>query len=283
MISEVEMDVRYAADQIRYQTMTTEELRKSFLVENLFGKGKMTLLYTDVDRAIIGSAVPTDKTLDLKASKKEMAADYFAQRREIGVINIGDSGVVSIDGKDYKLSNRDGLYISRGSKRIGFASKDKKKPARFYIQSYPAHAEYPIKLIKMADANPVHLGDRETANERTIYQYIHANGVKSCQLVMGFTQLKPGSIWNTMAAHTHQRRTEIYMYFDIGKNDLLFHFMGKPDATRHLVVRNGQAVLSPSWSLHAGAGTRSYAFIWGMGGENQEFTDMDGIDMGDLK
>jgi 4-deoxy-L-threo-5-hexosulose-uronate ketol-isomerase len=188
-----------------------------------------------------------------------------------------------VDGEKYKMNNRDGLYIGRGHKKIEFSSEDSKNPAKFYILSYPAHTEYPTALIKMSEANPVHLGSQEEANKRTIYQYIHENGVKSCQLVMGFTQLETGSIWNTMSAHTHQRRTEIYMYFDMGKNDLVFHFMGKPEATRHLVVRNGQATLSPSWSLHSGAGTRSYAFIWGMGGENQEFTDMDGIEMDHLK
>jgi 4-deoxy-L-threo-5-hexosulose-uronate ketol-isomerase len=273
------MDVRYLADHVRYQTMTTEELRKSFLVENLFKKGKMTLIYTNLDRAIIGSAVPTVKQLELKASKKEMAAATFAERREIGIINIGEKGIIKVDGKSYDLANRDGLYIGRGSKSIKFVSSDKKKPAKFYILSYPAHTAYPTSLIKMSEANPIPLGSQIEANKRTIYQYIHANGIKSCQLVMGFTQLEPGNIWNTMSAHTHQRRTEIYMYFDIGKNDLVFHFMGKPDATRHLIIRNGQAALSPSWSLHAGAGTRNYAFIWGMGGENQEFTDMDGIPM----
>jgi len=277
------MDVRYLADQIRYQTMTTKELRESFLLEDLFKKGKMTLIYTNLDRAIIGAAVPTEKLLELKASKKEMAAAYFAERREIGIINIGAKGIVKVDGKSYDLANRDGLYIGRGSKSIKFASSDKKKPAKFYILSYPAHTAYPTSLIKMSDANTIPLGSEIEANKRTIYQYIHANGIKSCQLVMGFTQLEPENIWNTMAAHTHQRRTEIYMYFDIGKNDLVFHLMGKPDATRHLIVRNGQAALSPSWSLHAGAGTRNYAFIWGMGGENQEFTDMDGIAMDDLK
>ena len=277
------MDVRYLADEVRYQTMTTGELRDSFLVDNLFKKSKMVLLYTNLDRAIIGSAVPTDKALALKATKKEMAADYFAERREIGIINIGSKGTVMVDSKSFVLENRDGLYISRGSKSIKFASSDKKKPAKFYIQSYPAHTEFPTTLIKHAEANRVELGSMEEANKRTIYQYIHANGVKSCQLVIGFTQLEPGSIWNTMSAHTHQRRTEIYMYFDLDKNDLVFHFMGKPDATRHLIMRNGQAALSPSWSLHAGAGTKNYAFIWGMGGENQEFTDMDGIAMGDLK
>jgi 4-deoxy-L-threo-5-hexosulose-uronate ketol-isomerase len=277
------MDVRYVADQVRYQTMTTDELRNSFLVEKLFKEGQVYLLYTDVDRAIVGSAVPTSTKLILEASKKEMSAEYFTQRREIGIINIGFKGVITVDGQKYELENRDGLYIGRGSKQIEFESVDSKNPAQYYLLSYPAHTDYPTSLAKKANANPVHLGSQEEANKRTIYQYIHENGVQSCQLVMGFTQLEPGSIWNTMSAHTHQRRTEIYMYFDMGKDDLVFHFMGKPEATKHLVIRNGQAVLSPSWSLHSGAGTHNYAFIWGMGGENQEFTDMDGIAMDNLK
>jgi 4-deoxy-L-threo-5-hexosulose-uronate ketol-isomerase len=277
------MDVRYVADQVRYQTMTTDELRNSFLVEKLFKEEQVYLLYTDVDRAIVGSAVPTSTKLMLEASKKEMSAEYFTQRREIGIINIGFKGVITVDGQKYELENRDGLYIGRGSKQIEFESVDSKNPAQYYLLSYPAHTDYPTSLAKKANANPVHLGSQEEANKRTIYQYIHENGVQSCQLVMGFTQLEPGSIWNTMSAHTHQRRTEIYMYFDMGKDDLVFHFMGKPEATKHLVIRNGQAVLSPSWSLHSGAGTHNYAFIWGMGGENQEFTDMDGIAMDNLK
>lgn len=276
------MDVRYVADQVRYQTMTTDELRNSFLVDNLFKEGEIVLLYTDVDRAIVGSVVPTSKKLKLEASKKEMSAEYFTERREIGIINIGAEGGITVDGKTYELENRDALYIGRGSKQIEFESADSKKPAQYYLLSYPAHTEYPTSIVKKANANPVHLGSQEEANKRTIYQYIHEGGVKSCQLVMGFTQLEPGSIWNTMSAHTHQRRTEIYLYFDIDKDDLIFHFMGKPEATRHIVIRNRQVVLSPSWSLHSGAGTRNYAFIWGMGGENQEFSDMDGIDMDDL-
>jgi 4-deoxy-L-threo-5-hexosulose-uronate ketol-isomerase len=277
------MEVRYLADQVRYQTMTTEELRSSFLLEDLFKAGEMALFYTETDRAIVGSAVPTTKSLKLEASEKEMAAEYFAQRREIGVINIGAAGSVNVDGKVYEMDNRDGLYIGRGSKEVEFSSANSGDPAKFYILSYPAHTEYPTSLIKMSETNAIDLGSQEEANKRTIYQYIHVNGVKSCQLVMGFTQLEAGSIWNTMSAHTHQRRTEIYMYFDMDKDDLVFHFMGKPESTRHLVIRNGQAVMSPSWSLHSGAGTRNYAFIWGMGGENQEFTDMDGIDMDRLR
>jgi len=212
-----------------------------------------------------------------------MAAEYFAQRREIGVLNVGNQGEIKVDGQVYKLENRDCLYISRGSKEISFKSVDSKNPARFYIQSYPAHKEHPTSLIKMSDANQVHLGSEEQANKRIIYQYIHENGVKSCQLVLGFTQLASGCVWNTMPAHTHQRRTEVYMYFDLAKDDVVIHLMGKADASRHLVMRNEQAVISPSWSLHAGSGTKNYAFIWGMGGENQEFTDMDGIAMVDLK
>jgi len=277
------MEVRYTADQIRYETMTTNEIRESFMLENLFLEGEINLVYTDADRAIIGAAFPTGKELKLEATKKEMAAEYFAQRREIGVLNVGNPGEIKVDGQVYKLENRDCLYISRGSKEISFKSVDSKNPARFYIQSYPAHKEHPTSLIKMSDANQVHLGSEEQANKRIIYQYIHENGVKSCQLVLGFTQLASGCVWNTMPAHTHQRRTEVYMYFDLAKDDVVIHLMGKADASRHLVMRNEQAVISPSWSLHAGSGTKNYAFIWGMGGENQEFTDMDGIAMVDLK
>jgi 4-deoxy-L-threo-5-hexosulose-uronate ketol-isomerase len=277
------MEVRYTADQVRYETMSTNEIRASFLLENLFKKGEINLVYTDADRAIIGGAVPKGKALKLVATKKEMAASYFAERREVGIMNVGRSGTITVDGKSYKLENRDVLYISRGSKDISLKSKDDNKPARFYIQSYPAHKDYPTTLIKMSDANAVHLGSQEQANERTIYQYIHENGAKSCQLVLGFTQLEKGCVWNTMPAHTHQRRTEVYIYFDLGKDDTVFHLMGRPEATRHLVIRNEQAVISPSWSLHAGSGTSNYAFIWGMGGENQEFTDMDAILMKDLK
>jgi len=276
------MEVRYTADQVRYEMMSTQELRASFMLENLFKKGKINLVYTDADRAIIGGAIPVKGELKLEATKKEMAASFFAQRREVGVINVGKSGEIVVDGKSYKLSNRDGLYIGRGSKKISFKSKDPKNPAHFYIQSYPAHKDYPTTLIKMADANQVHLGSPEQANERIIYQYIHENGVKSCQLVLGFTQLASGCVWNTMPAHTHQRRTEVYMYFDLAKDDVVIHLMGRPEASRHLVMRNEQAVISPSWSLHAGSGTKNYAFIWGMGGENQEFTDMDAIAMKDL-
>jgi len=276
------MEMRYLADQIRYQRMNTSEIRETFLVENLFKAGKLSLLYTEADRAIVGSAVPGSKELSLSGAK-ELAAEYFAQRREIGIINIGSAGQVIVDGNAYPMQNRDGLYIGRGAKKVTFSSKSGNDPAAFYILSYPAHTAYPNMQVTKADAIKVDLGSAEAANKRTIYKYILPEKMKTCQLVMGITELEDGSIWNTMAAHTHERRTEIYMYFDMKKEDVVFHFMGKPDETRHLAVRNRQAVLSPSWSIHAGAGTGSYTFIWAMGGENQAFDDMDFIDMDDIQ
>ncbi|KAA3616904.1 MAG: 5-dehydro-4-deoxy-D-glucuronate isomerase [Calditrichaeota bacterium] len=276
------MDVRYVADNIRYQRMDTKELRDSYLVQNLFENNIITLLYVDIDRAIIGSAVPVKGDLKLEATKKQMAADYFTERREVGVINVGNKGSITVDGKKFELENRDVLYIGKESREILFSSEDSEEPAYFYIQSYPAHQVHPTQLIPFGQARKVDLGSKEEANERTIYQYIHLEGAKSCQLVMGFTQLAEGSIWNTMPAHTHMRRSEIYMYFGIDENNAVFHFMGEPDKTKHLVMRNRQAVISPSWSIHAGAGTKNYAFVWGMGGENQEFTDMDGVPLSEI-
>lgn len=276
------MDVRYPPDAQRFRTMTTEELRASFLVDNLFKKGKINLTYSHIDRAIVGSAVPQKKALKLEASKQELAADYFAQRREIGVINIGKQGAVNVDGEDYPMQNLDCLYIGRGSKSVKFSSKEPAKPAQFYIVSYPAHSKYPTALARKEDATPVELGTVEGSNKRTIYKYIYPDGIKSAQLVLGFTQLDVGSVWNTMSAHRHERRSEIYMYFDLKKDDIVCHLMGQPEETRHLIMRNGQAVISPSWSLHSGAGTSNYTFVWCMGGENQDFDDMDWIPMKSL-
>ncbi len=215
---------------------------------------------------------------------KELASDYFAQRREIGVVNIGGPGKVNVDGETYDVGNRDSLYIGRGSENIEFSSDARNNPALYYLLSYPAHTAYPTKLVQQSDAQRLELGSIEECNERVIHQSIRPGIVDSCQLVMGFTQLAPGSIWNTMPPHTHRRRTEIYMYFDLDENSNVFHFMGEPDETRcSLVVRNGQAVVSPSWSMHCAAGTRNYTFVWGMGGENQEFDDMDHIDMKTLR
>jgi 4-deoxy-L-threo-5-hexosulose-uronate ketol-isomerase len=261
--------------------MTTDELRDAFLVD-LFEEGAMNLLYCEVERSIVGAAVPTGEVLKLEAGR-ELAADYFCQRREVGVLNIGGNGTVSVDGAEYAMENLDGLYVGRGSKEITFSSKDAKEPARFYLISYPAHAEYPTTQAKKADANAIELGTLEDSNKRTIYQYIHENGIRSCQLVMGFTALEPGSVWNTMPCHTHERRTEVYMYFNLDESSRVFHMMGPGDETRHIVISNEQAVISPMWSIHSGCGTKAYTFCWGMGGENQRFDDMDHIAVGDLK
>lgn len=275
------MKTRYFADQVRYQTMTSEELRNVFLIEKLFRENSLDLFYTEADRGIVGSAVPVTDSLKLAAGK-EIVSEYFTERREIGVINIGSTGTITVDGESYILENLDGLYIGRSSREVLFSSKDSAKPAKFYLLSYPAHKVYPTKKIVISEAETQALGSQENANNRVIYKYIHPSGIKSCQLVMGFTVLASGNVWNTMAPHTHERRSEIYLYFDLG-DDILFHFMGKPEQTKHLVVRNGQAVMSPSWSIHSGVGTKHYSFVWGMGGENQDFDDMDFIDLGNLQ
>jgi 4-deoxy-L-threo-5-hexosulose-uronate ketol-isomerase len=276
------MEFLYTADRDRYRRMTTSELREAYMVEGMFVPGEVTLCYTDIDRAIVGSAVPLNGSLTLPVHK-ELASDFFAQRREIGVINIGGAGKVSVDGKTYDVDNRDSLYIGRGSKDIEFGSDSGDSPAKYYIQSYPAHSEYPTLLVRKSDAKRMDLGSLEECNERIIHQSIRPGIVDTCQIVMGFTQLAPGSIWNTMPFFNDTATTEIYMYFDLDENSNVFHFMGEPDETRSLVVRNGEAVVSPSWSMHCAAGTRHYTFIWGMGGENQEFDDMDHIDMKTLR
>jgi 4-deoxy-L-threo-5-hexosulose-uronate ketol-isomerase len=273
------IEIRHAVDPVRYQRMNTKELRESFLVDTLFREDEIKLVYSHVDRAIVGSAVPKTKELKLEADKKEMASDYFTQRREIGVFNIGASGSVKVDNKEFKLNNKECLYIGKGSKNIIFASESEKNPAKFYIISYPAHKDYPTQLARLEDAGKVELGTDDESNRRTIYKYIYPDGIKSCQLVMGFTVLQPGNVWNTMAPHTHVRRSEVYMYFDLEDENVVFHIMGQPSETRLLVVREGQAVISPVWSIHAGAGTRNYSFVWAMGGENQDFDDMDGVSL----
>ena len=275
------MDIRYTIGKNEYKRMTTDELRDAFMVD-LFEAGDLNLLYCEVERAIVGAAVPTVAKLSLEAGK-ELAADYFCQRREVGVLNIGAVGTLTVDGTEYTMENLDGLYIGRGSKEIVFESDAADDPARFYLISYPAHTEYPTTLAKKADANALNLGSVEDANKRTIYQYIHENGVKSCQLVMGFTALDPGSVWNTMPCHTHERRTEVYLYFGLDDESRVFHMMGPGDETRHIVMANEQAVISPMWSIHSGCGTKAYTFCWGMGGENQRFDDMDHIQIADLK
>jgi 4-deoxy-L-threo-5-hexosulose-uronate ketol-isomerase len=276
------MEIRYLADPQRFERMTTKELRDTFLVRNLFESGQLNLLYCDADRAVAGGAVPGREPLELKGGK-ELASDFFAQRRELGVINIGQAGAVIIDGKEYRLERLDSLYIGRGAKRILFVSADSKNPAELYLQSYPAHRKYTTRLVRQSEANKIELGTAEAANVRTIYQYIRPGIAESCQLVMGLTILAPGSVWNTFPPHTHARRTEIYLYFDLDQEARVFHLIGTPDATRHLVIENKEAVLSPSWSIHSGVGSSSYTFIWGMGGENQDFDDMDFIKIENIR
>lgn len=277
------MEVRYSPDKEGFKKLTTEQLRKSFLIEGLFVKNKIPMVYSDVDRSITGSAVPVGKTLKLTASKKEMAAAYFAERREIGIINIGGKGTITIDKKNYAMNNIDALYVGRGAKNIYFKSSNSKKPAMFYFVSYPAHTSYPTMQIKLEDAESVQLGSVSDSNKRTIHKYILPGKVKTCQLVMGLTILEEGSVWNTMPAHTHQRRSEVYMYFNLRKDSIVVHMLGEAEETRHVIIRDKQAVLSTSWSMHAGAGTQNYSFIWAMGGENQAFDDMDWIPMEKLK
>lgn len=276
------MEMRYAADPVRFERMNSEEIRNNFLVADLFRQGEIKTIYSYIDRVIVGSAVPGDKPLILEASE-EMACDYFTQRREVGIINVGAKGAVKVDGKEYSMESKDVLYIGKGSKDIQFESTAADDPAKFYIISYPAHKAYPTTQAKPKDAEVVELGSVENSNKRTIYKYIHPAGIKSCQLVMGLTELASGCVWNTMPGHLHHRRSEVYMYFDVGNDSLVFHYMGKPDETRHICVKDGQAVLSPSWSIHSGAGLANYSFVWAMGGENQDFSDMQGFSLNDIK
>ena len=276
------MEVRFEHSPKEVSQMNTAELRSSFLVENLMQDDSVQLLYTHYDRVILGGAKPVTKKIKLE-THIELKADYFLERRELGIINVGGKGKVWIDGKEFKLEKLDCVYAGKGSREILFESEDAFSPALFYLLSSPAHQTYPAQLLTGAQANPTEMGAVNTANERTIYKYIYADGIKSCQLVMGLTILKEGSVWNTMPAHTHTRRMEAYFYFDVPENQRVIHFMGQPSETRHLVVDNHQAIVSPPWSIHSGCGTSNYAFIWGMAGENYTYSDMDAVDIKDLK
>jgi 4-deoxy-L-threo-5-hexosulose-uronate ketol-isomerase len=275
------MDVRYSPTSEHFKRMNTAEIRETFLIQALFVSGEIKLVYSHVDRMIIGGIMPGSSALKLETGA-ELAAEYFAERREIGVFNLGGAGTVSVDGTDYPTANREMVYIGRGSQSISFASVDASQPARFFLVSLPAHLTYPTTHIPQSAANPVALGSPTESNKRVIYQYVHEGGVQSCQLVMGFTALATGNVWNTMPPHTHDRRSEVYLYFDLAGDNVVFHFMGEGQETRHIVMRDGEAAISPSWSIHAGAGTQSYCFIWAMGGENQAFSDMDGIPLPNL-
>ncbi|BFH13059.1 5-dehydro-4-deoxy-D-glucuronate isomerase [Paenibacillus melissococcoides] len=277
------MEIRYACHPESAKSYDTSRLREEFLIEKLFIDNEIQMVYSHVDRYITGGVLPMTKTVKLEADAKEMGAEYFLERREIGIINVGGEGVVTVDGVAYEMEPRDCLYIGMGSKDVTFASKEAARPARFYFNSTPAHKTYPTEKVAISKAAPQHLGSLSSSNERTIYKYIHKGGVQSCQLVMGMTLLKPNNMWNTMPCHTHNRRSEVYFYFDMPEDGVVFHLMGEPQETRHVVVRNEQAIISPSWSIHSGVGTSNYTFIWGMAGENQTFEDMDMVDMKDLK
>ncbi len=278
----MKLDIRYPNHPEDSKKYTTEELRKHYLIEQIFVDDSIELTYSHVDRIIAGGAKPVHDTLSLTAGK-EMGVSYFLERREMGVINIGAKGVVTLDGTEYELNFRDGIYIGMGIKEVSFKSADPKNPAKFYINSVPAHKSYPTVKIEIEKANPIHTGEQTNLNKRTIYQYVHPAVCESCQLLMGMTLLEPNNAWNTMPCHTHERRMEVYFYFEMQEDTRVFHFMGEPTETRHLVLKNEQAVISPSWSIHSGVGTSNYTFIWGMCGENQTFNDMDNIAMKDLK
>ncbi len=261
--------------------MTTQELRDSFLIGNIFEPGKLRGQFTDLDRLVIGGAMPTDEALPLP-NHKETGRAFFLEQRELGAINVGSAGKIVADGKTFALEKLDCIYLPMGTQKVVFESKSAKNPAKFYFLSCPAHAPHPASMMKSTEASPVALGSQAAANKRTIYKFIHQGGIQSCQLVMGFTALDEGSVWNSFPPHTHWRRTEIYFYFDLGEN-VLTHLLGEPQATRHLFLHNEEIALSPNWSIHCGCGTGSYKFIWGMAGENQVFDDMDQLKPGDLR
>ncbi len=276
------METRYPAHPKEFAAFSTERLRKDYLIDNLFVPGKISLTYSHVDRIIIGGICPAGLPLTLEAGK-ELGTDYFMERREMGIINIGGQGSITIDGITHAMGTQDGIYIGMGAKEIAFASADAAAPAKFYANSAPAHRSYPTTLVSLQDANQVKLGSRAESNQRIIYQYVHPAVLQSCQLVMGLTILEPENVWNTMPCHTHERRMEVYLYFNLPAEAVVFHFVGEPSDTRHMVVRNEQAVIMPSYSIHSGVGTTNYTFIWGMVGENQTFTDMDHVPMNELR
>lgn len=276
------MEIRHTTNPTDFKEYKTERLRSDFLIDTLFVKGEINLTYSHYDRVVAGGAIPTTEALKLE-DKETLKTEYFLERREVGIINIGAEGTVLVDGEAHTLNKRDCLYVGLGNKEVLFESSNASDPAKFYIVSTPAHKQYPTKKAPIDDAEPNRLGSDSESNKRTIYKYIHADGIQSCQLMMGMTLLEPNNMWNTMPAHLHDRRMEIYLYFDMDEDARVFHFMGQPDETRHIVVKNEQAVLSPPWSIHSGVGTSNYTFIWAMAGENYTFTDMDQVKMDELK
>jgi len=275
-------ETRYASSPQNVKNYDTSQLRNEFLIENLFQADKLNLVYSHYDRFITGGVLPTSKSIDLETIDP-LKAPYFLERRELGIINIGETGSVTVDGTEYVLNHKEALYVGQGNKKVVFTSKSEKTPAKFYLNSTPAHKAYPIKKIGVKDVEVIELGAPETANARTLRKYIVNSVVDVCQLQMGMTTIKPGSSWNTMPAHVHDRRMEVYFYFEIPEGQSVCHFMGQPQETRHVWMQNNQAVISPPWSIHSGSGTSNYSFIWGMAGENLDYGDMDVCKINELK
>lgn len=276
------MNIRFAISPNETKQFDTEQLRENFLVSSLMQDDTVQLVYTHYDRVIIGGAKPVNKSLSLP-NHPELKADYFLERRELGIINIGGAGTVTADGEVFHLNKLDCVYIGKGIKEVSFSSLQPGEPAVYYLLSAPAHKEYPNAKYAKEQAAPVELGAVETSNKRTVYKYIHLDGIRSCQLVMGLTVLDPGSVWNSIPPHTHTRRMEVYFYFDVAEQHRIFHFMGEPQQTRHIAMANHEAVVSPPWSTHFGCGTSNYGFIWGMAGENLVYTDMDAAPVTELR
>lgn len=276
------MKTRSISDPIRYPSMTTTQLRETFLLDALYAPGELHLIYTDMDRAVVGMAAPAGTPIVLTGDET-LRAKFFTERRELGALNIGGKGVIRVGNEHFSLDNLDCLYIGRGENEISFKSTDPSAPAIFYLLSYPAHSGYPTTLVRKDQANPVELGSAKECNHRTVCKYIYQGGAQSCQLVMGVTHLHAGSVWNTMPAHTHLRRSEIYMYFNLAEEARIFHLMGPAEETRHIVLKNREVVVSPVWSIHSGVGTQAYSFCWGMGGENHDYGDMDPVPLAKLR
>lgn len=276
------MQSRYESSPKETAGMNTKELRDNFLVETLFTPDQIHIVYSHYDRMILGGVMPTNETLQL-GNYEELKSDFFLERRELGIINVAGDGRIVVDGESFNINKLDCLYVGKGAQKVIFESIDTDNPAKYFILSAPAHAVYPTRLMTKEEASPASMGAIETANQRVIYKYIHLDGIRSCQLVMGLTVLQTGSVWNTMPSHTHDRRMEVYCYFDVPQNHGVLHLMGQPQETRHLWISNHQAIISPPWSVHSGCGTSNYSFIWGMAGENQSFADMDFIPVSELR
>ena len=276
------MEIRFQHSPEETRQMDTKQLRTHFLVEGLMQTGNIKLVYSHYDRMIIGGVVPSTAPISLP-KEEELKANFFLERREMGIINVGGKGTVSADGTGYDIDKLECVYLGKGTKEVSFSSKDQKDPAAFYLLSTPAHHTYPNKRITKQEAAPLQLGEVLTSNKRSLYKYIHNDGIQSCQLVMGLTVLEEGNVWNSVPPHTHTRRMEAYFYFDVHEAQRVMHFMGEPQQTRHIVMQNREAVISPPWSMHFGCGTANYGFIWGMAGENKEFTDMDQVAVKDIR